>query len=41
MGRESIIGSEKCVDFNMHSGIVQCLHSLQQIQSYLMLNCDI
>lgn len=35
MGREDVIGSEKCVEFNVHSGIVQCLHSLQQIQKYL------
>lgn len=40
MGRESAIDSEKCVEINMHSGIVQCLHSLQKMPKYLFDACD-
>lgn len=40
MGRESAIDSEKCVEINMHSGIVQCLHSLQQMPKYLFDACE-
>lgn len=40
MGRESVLGSEKCVEINMHSEIVQCLHNLQQMPKNLFDACE-
>lgn len=40
MGRESVTNSEKRVDINMPSGIVESLHSLQQMPKYLFDACE-